>query len=127
MTIRLNTVGLCHFGFQFAPYPIVEVLNAVTGWNVTLEEIFTTGERIQALRQAFNSREGVIATKLPFPKRVLGDPPLRTGPSRGITLDLETMTKEFYKEMKWDWPSGRPEKARLKELGLDFVAEELYD
>ena len=123
----LNSLGLCMFGVQFEPYPFLEMINAVTGWKVTTQELLDTGERIQALRQAFNVREGVIASQFSFPSRAMGRPPLRTGPTAFVTIDLETMAKEYYAEMKWDWATGKPDRARLNDLGLDFVATELYD
>ncbi len=122
----LNALGLCMFGVQFASYPFTEIIEAVTGWDVTVEELLRTGERIQALRQSFNVREGLIASELEFPARALGEPPLEKGPVSGVTIDLETMAKEFYRDMQWEWKTGRPSKRRLDQLGLDFVRKELY-
>ena len=49
--------------FVIGMYPDVSVLlefiNAITGWDMTLDELLTVGERIGNLRQAFNIREGL--------------------------------------------------------------------
>jgi aldehyde:ferredoxin oxidoreductase len=61
-----------------------------------------------------------------LPARVLGKPPLETGPNAKVTIDIETMSNEFFREMQWDPTSGRPSRARLIELGLDYVAEQIH-
>jgi len=42
-------------------------MRAITGWDVTLDELLTTGERISNVRHAFNLREGInpLDRKLP--------------------------------------------------------------
>jgi len=61
------SLGLCEFLYYFPKYPLVGLIKAATGWDITMEEIITTGLRIQTLRQAFSLREGVdvINNKLP--------------------------------------------------------------
>ncbi|MDY6965558.1 MAG: aldehyde ferredoxin oxidoreductase family protein [Halobacteriota archaeon] len=121
-----NCLGLCLFSGLLGPMPYVEIINAVTGWDFTLEELVITGERIQTLRQSFNVREGVTASKFSIPDRILGKPPLASGPTANITVDVKSMAKDYYKAMQWDWDSGRPKKERLLELGLEEIAEALY-
>ncbi len=123
----LNALGLCMFSVQFAPYPFVAMIEAVTGWDYSVEELLATGERIQTLRQAFNVREGVVASQFSFPDRALGKPPLRSGPTALVSIDLETMAQNYYDEMGWHWETGQPHRQRLEALGLDFVARELYE
>ncbi|MDY6959337.1 MAG: aldehyde ferredoxin oxidoreductase C-terminal domain-containing protein, partial [Halobacteriota archaeon] len=119
-------LGLCIFSGLLGPMPYVEIVNAVTGWDTTLEELIMTGERIQTLRQAFNARDGISASKLSIPDRILGKPPLESGPTGNVTIDIENLGRDYYKAMRWDWDSGKPEKERLLELGLGEVAKELY-
>ncbi|MDY6866036.1 MAG: aldehyde ferredoxin oxidoreductase family protein, partial [Halobacteriota archaeon] len=98
-----NCLGLCIFSGLLGPMPYVEIVNAVTGWDTTLEELIMTGERIQTLRQAFNVREGISASKLSIPDRILGKPPLESGPTGNVTIDIETLGRDYYKVMRWDW------------------------
>ena len=60
--------------------PIAEFMSAVTGWDVTTEELLKTGERIANLRQAFNVREGLNPLKFKVPDRVLGQTTAERGP-----------------------------------------------
>jgi aldehyde:ferredoxin oxidoreductase len=108
-------------------YPLIEIIHAVSGWEMTVEEFLEVGERIQNLRQAFNVREGFLPSDFVLPDRVLGKPPLEKGPNANVTIDIETLSNEFFDEMQWDPTSGRPNRDRLVELGLDYVVEEIHE
>jgi len=106
--------------------PIAEFMSAVTGWEVTNDELLETGERISNLRQAFNVREGLNSLQFKVPDRVLGRPPLKEGPLAGITIDEDTMIKEYFAAMDWDIKTAKPSKKKLQELGLEDVAKALW-
>ncbi|MGL1278547.1 aldehyde ferredoxin oxidoreductase C-terminal domain-containing protein, partial [Vibrio parahaemolyticus] len=55
----MNGLGLCMFTSLTGGLPWLELVNALTGWNMTDKELLACGERIQALRSAFNVREGI--------------------------------------------------------------------
>jgi aldehyde:ferredoxin oxidoreductase len=120
--------GTCLFVFWAYPNvnPIADFMRAVTGWDVTDDELLRTGERIANLRQAFNTREGLNPLKLKVPGRVLGEPPLKEGPVAGITVDEDTMIKEYLDAMDWDLKTAKPSKKKLLELGLADVAQQLW-
>ncbi|UCD22414.1 MAG: aldehyde ferredoxin oxidoreductase, partial [Chloroflexota bacterium] len=120
--------GTCLFVFWAFPNvePIAEFMRAITGWEVTDDELIETGERISNLRQAFNIREGLNALESKLPDRVLGKPPLKEGPVAGITVDEDTMIKEYLTVMDWDLKTAKPSKKKLLELGLEDVARELW-
>ena len=103
----------------------IEAIQTITGWDVDREEIIRTGQRINTMRQAFNIREG-ISTPWKFPDRMLGKPAKTVGPRAGITWELEDIYTEYYEAMGWDTKTGKPKKETLQNLGMDFVAEELY-
>jgi aldehyde:ferredoxin oxidoreductase len=119
--------GLCLFvnGSLPSSHVITEFMRAVTGWDLTDEELLVTGERIENMRQAFNIREGTDLLKREVPDRILGKPPHKVGPTAGITVDAETLVKEYLEEMDWDLKTARPSEKKLKELGLDDVAKAL--
>jgi aldehyde:ferredoxin oxidoreductase len=100
---------------------IPEYMKAISGWDVTLEELFRTGERIANLRQAFNVREGLNSLDFKVPGRVIGIPPLAAGPTAGVTVDEKTLDREFLVEMDWDTATSKPSPRRLRELGLEDV------
>ena len=125
----VDGAGACLFGVSVGgPIPLCEWLNAATGWNLTNDQYLETGERIEQLRQAFNVREGInpIRDWRPHP-RVYGNPAFEKGPAKGITVDLDTMSREFYEAFKWDPETGKPAKDHLTQLGLDDLANEFYD
>jgi aldehyde:ferredoxin oxidoreductase len=121
--------GMCIFVFGSLPSPGVYVMadfmRAVTGWDITTDEIITTGERIANMRQVFNIREGINLQDFKIPGRVFGRPPYKNGPRTGITVDYETQVNEYLAEMDWDLKTARPSKKRLTELGLGDVAQKL--
>jgi aldehyde:ferredoxin oxidoreductase len=120
--------GTCLFVFWAFPNidPVADFMRAITGWDVTDEELLKTGERIANLRQAFNIREGLNPLKSKVPDRVLGKPPLKEGPVAGVTVDEDTMIKEYLNAMDWDLKTGKPSRKKLLELGLVDVAQELW-
>ena len=123
----MDALGVCEYGSMSGEYPVLEIVRTATGWDITMEEFLEVGERIQNLRQAFNVREGFSPTDFVLPDRVLGKPALNSGPNAHFTIDIETLSKAFFKEMQWDSKSGRPDQNRLVALGLDYVSEQIYE
>jgi aldehyde:ferredoxin oxidoreductase len=125
----LNATGVC----QFAPYHGVidgenmpELFKAVTGWELTIDDIFEIGDRISSIRMAFNLREGINPIEdFKIPGRVIGHPPVKSGPQKGVEIDLNTMVREYLSAMDWDQVTFKPSRSRLEQLGLEDVAEVL--
>ncbi len=120
--------GTCLFGFWAMPdvNSFIDFMNAVSGWDFTIEELFKTGERIANIRQAFNIREGLNSLQFKVPGRVYGNPPPERGPLAGITVDEETLDTEYLTAMDWDTKTAKPSKKKLLELGLDEAAKALW-
>ncbi|MFZ0448544.1 MAG: aldehyde ferredoxin oxidoreductase family protein [Desulfatiglandaceae bacterium] len=124
----VDCAGACFFGTQVgAELPLCEWMNAAAGWNLTNDEYLVIAERVHQLRHAFNVREGLnpIRDFRPHP-RLYGDPPLKEGPARDVTVDIDTFGKSYYEAMHWDVTTGKADKAHLKELELEDVVQELY-
>jgi aldehyde:ferredoxin oxidoreductase len=121
-----NGAGVCLFGVQCGPrYPLIDYLNAATGWNRKPQEYLEIGERIQHLRQAFNVKHGKVpARDFRLPSRAAGDPPMSSGPLKGVKVPTEALGERFAEAMGWDG-QGRPRPERLRALGLAQVADEL--
>ena len=114
-----NCAGVCVMPFMFfGNYPLVDLLKAVTGWDLDVAEALRTGARIQALRQSFNLREGVTAGQVRLPDRMTGRPPQAQGPLAGVTVDVDNLAREFRTAMGWDAETGAPTADTLKDLGL---------
>ncbi|MGD2186690.1 MAG: aldehyde ferredoxin oxidoreductase family protein [Desulfobacterales bacterium] len=113
------SAGVCLMPLMFfGNYPLVEFLNAVTGWNLDIEDVLTTGARIQTVRHCFNLREGIQASDVKLPKRMLGRPPQKKGPLSGVTIDVDRLVRDYRQAMGWDPDSGKPEAGTLEKLGL---------
>ncbi|MBW2066265.1 MAG: aldehyde ferredoxin oxidoreductase family protein [Deltaproteobacteria bacterium] len=101
------------------------LMEAVTGMKYSPEEIQTVGERINNLARAFNVREGFARDDDTLPDRLLTEP-LKDGSSKGHFIskeDLKQMLDEYYRERGWDINTGAPTREKLKELGLEYVAD----
>ena len=124
----MSSAGLCLFIFDSLPNVnlLVDFVKAVTGWDMTFDELLKTGERIANIRHAFNIREGLNPMEYKVPDRALGIPPLEGGPLARITLDQNPMDMDYLAAMDWDSKTTKPSKKKLEELGLEEVARELY-
>jgi len=114
---RLSTsAGLCWFGTYPESLPLIDAISAITGWDFTLEEGLKTGRRIQALRQAFNIREGVNTAEWCIPPRV--DQAPTSGPIAGRKLNFKSIKKFGYEALGWDGQTGKPLPETLENLDL---------
>jgi aldehyde:ferredoxin oxidoreductase len=127
-THMVNATGICMIGFGFGagPAKIVDFLNAVTGWNYTLDDVIKAGERIGALRHAFNLREGINELNWTPHPRMIGVPPQKEGPLAGVTADIEHQIYWCLGAMDWSKNTTKPSKQKLLTLGLKDLAEELW-
>jgi len=123
----MNCTGICMFGFFATNLPFLpEFLTAVTGSEITVEDMMLAGERIANIRQAFNIREGLNPVKQPIPERAYGRPALPDGPTAGITVKVESMLREHLEDMEWTQESAKPTRQVLIRLGLAGVANDLW-
>lgn len=125
----LDTFGLCQFVFGpawtlYGPSHTVDLIKAATGWNYSLYEYMQAGERRLNMLRAFNAREGINREADVLPKKLFKA--LRGGATDGVKLDEQEIerAKDTYYEMSgWDIKTGIPQRAKLLELGLGWVAE----
>jgi aldehyde:ferredoxin oxidoreductase len=126
----LDSGCVCRFVFGsawqlFGPSQFVEVVRAATGWNVSLWELMKVGERAVNLQRAFNAREGVGVEADVVPPKLLV--PLQGGATDGVAVAIEEMEAArtlYYQMAGWD-ENGHPTRAKLEELALGWVADEL--
>jgi aldehyde:ferredoxin oxidoreductase len=121
--VMSDAVSLCKFPMipprPLKPGLLVDLLNAVTGWNFTMEDFLTTGERIFNLARIFNVREGITRKDDQLPKRF--EETLKQGGSAGESYpkkELEKLLDEYYRLRGWN-PEGIPTPETLSRLGLD--------
>jgi aldehyde:ferredoxin oxidoreductase len=93
---------------------------------VTVDELQTVGERSLNLQRAFNAREGLTREDDRLPKKL--SKALKGGRSDGFDFtpeDLENAKDAYYALSGWDVASGTPTRAKLDELQLTWVADDL--
>jgi aldehyde:ferredoxin oxidoreductase len=112
----VEACGICSFVMNTG-IPIVDVVQAVTGWDFTAEELLMTGERIQTMRQLFNFREGIRPGDFKLPERVVEPPP--TGPGKDKRYRIDDIRRTYFQAMSWDPVTGEPSPQRLRVLGLE--------
>ncbi len=117
----VNSAGMCFFGAITSRLPLVDWLNAATGWSLTADEYLKTGERILNLRKAFNVREGIKPGDHKLSDRALGKTPLTAGPLKGASVDMARLMREFFDTVGWDPATGGPTPTKMKELEIDTL------
>jgi len=127
MLTTFDCVGACKFmGLCLNAEDWVELVNLVTGWDLSVAEYKEAGERVYNLARAFSNREGLTAAGDTLPKRLLEDP-LPDGPAEGHVNELPILLEAYYKLRGWDQASGKPGPEKLKELGLEFAVPVLWE
>ena len=123
----LDSVELCQFVYGpawtlYGPAETVTMINAVTGWDVTVDELMTVGERRLNLFRIFNAREGLDRKDDKLPKKffkALGG----AGPTAGMALtreEIETAKDEYYKLAGWT-DNGIPTSQTLERLDIAWA------
>jgi aldehyde:ferredoxin oxidoreductase len=119
-----DSLVLCRFtserGFGlYVEEPYARMVGAITGWDMTTEELERVGERIVNLERLVNVREGVRRGDDVLPWRVMHEP-IPDGPSAGAYCppeELAGMLDRYYALRGWD-ADGVPTPARLSALDL---------
>jgi aldehyde:ferredoxin oxidoreductase len=128
--ILADSLCLCQFAWGpawqlYGPEHIAPMVQAVTGWDVTLEELCTVGERRLNLMRAFNAREGINRDQDKLPEKFFKRP-LEGGPSHGWALDerqFKDALDDYYAQSGWELETGTPTTRTLERLALGWVAE----
>jgi aldehyde:ferredoxin oxidoreductase len=104
---------------------VVAMLAAATGFDITLDNALQYGERMWNLKRALNLKLGYDArANEHLPE--LAARPLAEGGTEGYAPELEPMLRAYYAYRDWDWASGKPSRAKLRALGMDAIANELW-
>ena len=131
LSSAVDSLSVCAFifGASFQLYDanqLVEVVNAVTGWDTDMTEILAVGERRLNMLRAFNSREGIGRESDTLPKKMFKRP-LEGGRSDGYSIDekeWETALENYYRLCDWDVMTGHPSLKKMESLGLGWVVAE---
>lgn len=127
----MDTLELCQFVYGptwclYGPKETVDMVQAVTGWKVSLFELMKVGERRINLMRVFNAREGFDRKDDFLPKKFF-KPLVGTGPTADTFIDpveFENALDTYYQIMGWT-NQGLPTQVKLAELGIEWAAEYL--
>jgi aldehyde:ferredoxin oxidoreductase len=133
MYSAMDSLNLCQFVYGpawqlYGPTDMVETVQAITGWDdLDLDELQTLGERRLNMLRAFNAREGIDREQDKLPEKFFKKA-LKGGTSDGWKLDrdeFEAALDKYFELSEWDVETGVPTRAKLEELGLEWVADQL--
>ena len=119
-----DSLGVCRFNTLTDVPHLTEALNAVTGWDMDIQEAMRVGVRAVNLLRVFNIRHG-IDPEQDQPSMRYGSMPL-DGPAAGVSALAvwDEMLSNYYQLLGWD-ERGVPKPETLEALGLDHVADDL--
>ena len=118
-----NAIVMCIFA-NVETEEKVKLINAACGLNWTMADLMKFGERSWNLRRAINNRMGLTRANDKLPKALLE--PFPDGGSAGFVPDIQGMLSAYYQHRGWDPETGKPSRARLMELDLEDVAQDLW-
>lgn len=92
---------------------------AATGIPFTTDDFIKIGERTWNLERIWNLKAGFTSKDDNLPERLL-KVPHKSGPAKGVVVQLDQMLPPYYKSRGWD-DEGVPTKEKLAELGLAAI------
>ncbi len=128
----MDSVNVCQFVFGpawqlYGPQDLLDTIQYVTGWDVTIDELQTVGERRLNMMRAFNAREGIDREQDKLPEKMFKKA-LKGGSTEGTKVDraqFEASLDEYYRQNDWDVETGVPTRYKLESLDLAWVADGL--
>jgi aldehyde:ferredoxin oxidoreductase len=123
--VMMNSLVFCIFP-PWTKEELVQIVNAVTGWETTGFELMKTGQRILTMARVFNLREGFTVADDWLPPRMFQ--PATIGPLSNTAVNEEDLKKArsiFYGMMGWDRETGVPTTDTLGELDISWVEQYL--
>lgn len=121
-----KVIGLCFFGPAprafIQPGDVLAMINAASGWNLSMAEALQIGERATNLARVFNAREGFSRKDDRLPERLFQG--LENGALKDQAMpreDFERALTGLYALKGWDTATGHPTRERLEELSLDWA------
>lgn len=123
-----DTLSVCQFDWGpawelYGPEHFPQVVKAVAGWDMTLDELLLAGERRIQMMRAFNQREGFSRADDTLPRRVYE--PKVGGATDGVAVtpeELERGKDIYYRLAGWSQETGNPTPETLARVGLDWLA-----
>ena len=124
-SMLVDGAGGCYYAEMMGVHmwKIVDYLNAAADWNYDGDHYMEIGCRIQTIRQLFNIKHGYDPAAVVLPKRMQGEPPLATGPLKGVKLNNKEQVAMHWKAFGWDEKTGVPLDVTVEALGINKLME----
>ena len=131
-----DLMGICKFPYSYYAETIERTLDkilkvvpglysAATGLPMDGDSLIHIAERVNNVERAHNARLGLSAADDKMPPRWTQDP-MPEGPAKGKVFDiLDGMKEAWYTVHGWDTQTGQPTRAKLEELALTDIADDL--
>jgi aldehyde:ferredoxin oxidoreductase len=122
----MDSLILCKFlrgVFENRLGAMAEMLELVTGWDITPDELRETAERIVAAKKLYNIRQGWTPAEDTLPRRMLAEP-LQEGASAGAMLipeQLQTLIVAYNRGRGWSDEGWIPDEILAKLNITDMV------
>ncbi len=112
-----STVNCLFTTFALGAEDYAKLLSAVTGWDLTTDDVMRIGERIYNLERVIMNKFGFTGKDDTLPRRLLQEP-MPEGAAKGQVVELDKMKEEYYKLR--GWIDGAPTPEKLKELEIEL-------
>lgn len=126
----MDSLTLCVYTFApvrtFTMKSMIDMMDAITGWENSLWEVMKLGERRVNLARVYNYREGLRRKDDTLPDRFFE--PLKKSNLEDIQLDRKQFNDSidiYYEMQNWD-EEGKPRKGKLAELDIAWAIDEIY-
>jgi len=118
-----NLIGLCIF-LPYNAHQVRDIVQAVTGWDVSIWELMKASQRAHTLARIFNVKAGFTPADDYIPERFFE--PFADGPLAGEAVDRTSFRQALellYRMMNWDAATGVPAESLLDELEIRELVE----
>jgi aldehyde:ferredoxin oxidoreductase len=103
---------------------VIELIRFSTGFEYSIDSLMRCGERAWNLKRCINIRLGLKRSNEKLPKALLT--PLPDGGAARYEIPFEEMLNAYYDARQLHKTTGIPIRTKLEELGLHFLADDLY-
>jgi aldehyde:ferredoxin oxidoreductase len=121
-----DSLGICIFTTRTRLDNVCRALEAATGWSFSVDDAIRFGRRTAAINRAVALRCGHTPA-MEHPSTRYGSTP-HDGPAKGQAIgdQWDTMVDVWYRDVGYDRKTGKPLPQTLKDLGLAWLAKELW-
>jgi len=136
LKMLVDMLGLCYFVSVWSSAPslvaedFAQLYSKATGDNKSAETLLNIAEKAINVQKAFNTLHANFTRRDDYPPLRLLEEPIKSGSFKGSIIKKDKWDKmldEYYELHGWDKSTGLQTASRLKELGLEDVANRLAE